>query len=326
VEALVKQPGVETCCQNSSVSPPIHLAILGDHRDILKVLLDHDPSLVSCVDPANGFYPLHTAAKNLQKKCAELLIEHGAMVNQLTVPREVGTHQDSVFHLAARTIVAQSLEKEKNMTFLRGQIIENQSQVIEGQLRLMKEKNIQEQTNFAILDLFLKHLPRERIKDDVTDGQSRSLIHYFAIINYATGIKTLASAPFLHPPDLLDHEGKSPLLVALNMKSLNAVQQLLEYDVDVERLDPKLKLTPFQLLFLDELRVKEDHLEIVDKLLEKGTVFSSTYFLFCQVQTIYSAISVSLGDASRTGTSIYNGTIVIAHRTRKKNPQNLMIL
>ncbi len=101
----MKQPGVDTRCQNSSESPPIHLAILGDHRDVLEVLLDHDPRLVSCVDPANGFYPLHTAAKCLQKKCAELLIEHGAMVNQLMVPRERGTHQESVFHLVARTIV-----------------------------------------------------------------------------------------------------------------------------------------------------------------------------------------------------------------------------
>jgi hypothetical protein len=54
-----------------------------------------------------------------------------------------------------------------------------------------------------------------------------------------------------------------------------------------------------------------------------AVVFSSTYFRFCQVQTNYSAISVSLGDASRTGTSIYNGTILIAHRTRKKKSAKL---
>ena len=48
--------------------------------------------------------------------------------------------------------------------------------------------------------------------------------------------------------------------------------ELLNQAVNVELLDPKKKLTPLQLLIKDVLKIKEEHLAIVDKLLEKGTV------------------------------------------------------
>ncbi len=57
---------------------------------------------------------------------------------------------------------------------------------------------------------------------------------------------------------------------------MDAVLLLLEHKVNVTMLDPITKMTMLQLL-LKDLRVRENHRLIVDKLLEKGNIVFFTF-------------------------------------------------
>jgi hypothetical protein len=98
-----------------------------------------------------------------------------------------------------------------------------------------------------------------------------SILHRFAAINYVAGIKKLTGAPYCHPPDELNDDGLSPLLVALKYMAPEAIECLLELDVDVLRPDPETSRTPVQLLLTDiEFWDKEQFSEIALLLLKKG--------------------------------------------------------
>ena len=75
-------------------------------------------------------------------------------------------------------------------------------------------------------------------------------LHCFATINYAAGIRKLTGAPYNLPPDELNGAGYSPLLMALKHRSLEAVEALVEHNVDVTRYEPELQKTATELLIL----------------------------------------------------------------------------
>ena len=213
--------GTTAHCLNNEQLAPIHLAVARNHPEILKILLEHDRDLINCVSPATGFYPLHMAASNRLKECAEMLLQYGASVTQLT-GEKYGSPENktSVLHLAA-------LQLAKQLGTVRPE----------------------ERRTFLILDLLINYLPSEQV-DFGSDLEYGSILHCFATINYAAGIRKLTGAPYNLPPDELNGAGYSPLLMALKHRSLEAVEALVEHNVDVTRYEPELQKTATELLIL----------------------------------------------------------------------------
>jgi hypothetical protein len=125
---------------------------------------------------------------------------------------------------------------------------------------------------FKILDLFFKHhskMPLELPKDQ----KCGSLLHYFALSD-ARVIKKLVSKPYDYSPDLENEAGYTPLLVALNSgHNKETILQLLECNVNVNKMDPITKLTPLQLCFKNNSYWCRRREQVIGKLLEKGIYF-----------------------------------------------------
>ena len=212
---------------------PIHLAVYENHHNILKILLKRK-TLINCVSPETGFYPLHIAAEKRNMESAEILIQYGTSVTLLTdeIPGNLKI-RTSVFHLAAKEL------QKKRYEIHTGRV---------WQIRKHLESiRIEERETFPILDMFMKHLPSEQVCS-INDSEHGSILHYFSAINYAAGIEKLTGAPYNLPLDELNGAGYSPLLIALNHHSLEAVEELVKHSPDVTRYDPKRKETATELL------------------------------------------------------------------------------
>lgn len=291
VKVLVQNFKADASCHNKKDLASIHLAITGGHSGIVKILLDDKKNdrLVDCLSPSTGLYPIHVAALSCQLDCAKLLIDAGAQVNRLTEKRPQKISEDrnlsderakgsedqfTVFHLAASGMAQRRFRKYNDK--LRG----------EDPIKKMKDKNSvsttenleNDQKTVKLLDLFLDHLPSQRV-DVVTDSFLGSVLHYFAAIDYVAGIEKLVGEPYFHPADELNKAEYSPLLIGLHNRSMGAVSQLLRSNLNVARPDPKEHLTPLQLLIKYALEIHTEHLEIVDQLLEKGMQIYFRLFL-----------------------------------------------
>ncbi len=218
---------------------------------------------------------------------ADLLHACGATVNEAALREYEGLHYSfTVYHLVAARAVEQNFKKyNDNIKMVDvNEHPTNQKSREEEMWELdmffkiyctQRRKNDQEV--FELLDNFLKHhsnmpssleLPKDR--------KFGCLLHYFSALNYATVIGKLACEPYSYPPDLVNAAGYTPLLVGLNNECWDAVLQLLEYDVDVKRLDPVRECTPFQLFIEwteDMCCMKGQHIQIINKFLEKGNYF-----------------------------------------------------
>lgn len=82
-----------------------------------------------------------------------------------------------------------------------------------------------------ILNLWLKNKCSVSVID--LTKEYGGILHYFAAHNYAAGIKKLTREPHNLPPDKLNQEGYSPLLIAVKDQSLDAMVALLRLDVDI---------------------------------------------------------------------------------------------
>jgi hypothetical protein len=174
----------------------------------------------------------------------------------------------TVFHLASSWLAKErrKIYYEKVIEPVTDERLGSQVQVQKEEQE--KEKELEKRT-FDILDLFLEHLPEEEMSV-VSDTKVGSVLHYLAAINYARGVEMLTEYPYLHPPDILNSAQLSPLMVGLNNKCWDAVQVLLDRDVNVERLDPVKMMTPLQLLLRYAGKIEEERLDLVDKFLQKG--------------------------------------------------------
>ena len=237
VQALLDSRATADCLNNEQLAP-IHLAVYENHHNILKILLEHNTTLINCVSPKTGFYPLHIAAEKRNMESAEILIQHGVTLLTEEIPGNPKI-RTSVFHLAAKELTRKYYEvdlypeKKKYPTrrhFALG-------------LCLRRE----EIRTFPILDMFMKHLPSEQVCS-INDSKYGSILHLFAAINYAAGIEKLTGAPYNLPLDELNGAGYSPLLIALNHHSLEAVEELVKHSPDVTIYDPKSKKTAIELL------------------------------------------------------------------------------
>ena len=233
VQALLDSRATADCLNNEQLAP-IHLAVYENHHNILKILLEHNTTLINCVSPATGFYPLHIAAEKRNMESAEILIQYGTSVTLLTdeIPGNLKI-RTSVFHLAAKEL------QKKRYEIHTGRV---------WQIRKHLESiRIEERETFPILDMFMKHLPSEQVCS-INDSKYGSILHLFAAINYAAGIEKLTGAPYNLPLDELNGAGYSPLLIALQHHSQEAVEELVKHSPDVTIYDPKSTKTATELL------------------------------------------------------------------------------
>ena len=250
VQALLDSRATADCLNNEQLAP-IHLAVYENHHNILKILLERK-TLINCVSPETGFYPLHIAAEKRNMESAEILIQYGASVTMLTdeIP-DSPEMTTSVFHLAAKELTWKYYEvdlypERKKYPTRRHIALDlgfGQSEV----RRPLENVRREERRTFPILDMFMKHLPSEQVCS-INDSKYGSILHLFAAINYAAGIEKLTGAPYNLPLDELNGAGYSPLLIALNHHSLEAVEELVKHSPDVTRYDPKRKETATELL------------------------------------------------------------------------------
>ena len=231
VQALLDSRATADCLNNEQLAP-IHLAVYENHHNILKILLERK-TLINCVSPETGFYPLHIAAEKRNMESAEILIQHGASVTLLTeeIPGNPKI-RTSVFHLAAKELTRKHYEMDTSPCL---------------DIKQLESIRIEERRTFPILDMFMKHLPSDQVCS-INDSEYGSILHYFSAINYAAGIEKLTGAPYNLPLDELNGAGYSPLLIALNHHSLEAVEELVKRSPDVTIYDPKSKKTAIELL------------------------------------------------------------------------------
>jgi ankyrin repeat protein len=210
---VLLQHGAHADFKDRNGNSCLHLAASYGHPNVLETLIRHDRALLKVVNPSNGYYPLHSAAEALQVECAGKLIEYGAVVTQLT-EGESNTSV-TVFHLAAKEHASQKLDVRPGLFF-------------KGIQELLKKKT------HEMLDLLMAQLPPETQIDVVVKSELGSLLHYFAVVDYAAGIRWLVAAPNNHPPDLENKNGETPYALAVQSNSFAAILQLLDYDVKIE--------------------------------------------------------------------------------------------
>jgi ankyrin repeat protein len=198
------------------------------------------------------------AAEALQVECAAKLIEHGAVVTQLTA--EVTNKSYSVFALASKKLAVENLKQ--NGCWIKADNPERE----EG-----KRKRTHE-----MLDLLVTNLPSAI--DVVVDSELGSLIHYFAAVDYAAGIRQLATVPYKYPPDLENKNGETPYSLAIKSNSFAAIHQLLDLDVKMDSpVQTELRLFVRKWFSTDHVQAKEGIARIIVKFAHKGR-YSPLYF------------------------------------------------
>jgi Ankyrin repeats (3 copies) len=249
---LLLQHGADARCLNHKCDGPVHVAVRHGRADLLAILLQHDPGLVDQVNWRTGYSPLHYAAACLEVECAARLLRCGASVTQLTEVGETGGQRCSVLHLAARTVAANQLPQHYT---------QNVTKIIVQKSHKERKTDEEKQRTKEILDLFLAELPQDKCAV-IDDSQVGSILHYFAAVNYVYGIRMLASAPFNHPPDMPNQSGHTPVMVGILTNSLDAVLQLLDFDIDLTRkcpLPPKLPPMGKKLSSIENQKARGNH-------------------------------------------------------------------
>ena len=268
---LVRVYCAEVNIVNNQGCPPIHLAIQAGHYFMLELMW------------TSHSWPPAFYGRNH----ADLLHACGATVNK-TALREYEGLQNSftIYHLVAARAVEQNFKKynDNNKMVDVNEHLTNQTGR-EGEMRELDmffkiyctQGRKKDQEVFEVLDHFLKHHSNMPSSLELPEDQKFGcLLHYFSALNDATVIGQLVCEPYNYPPDLVNAAGYTPLLVGLNNECWDAVLQLLEYDVDVKRLDPVRECTPFQLFIEwteDMCCMKGKHIQIINKFLEKGNYF-----------------------------------------------------
>ena len=163
---------------------------------------------------------------------AEILIQHGVTLLTEEIPGNPKI-RTSVFHLAAKELTRKHYEMDTSPQRINKEHLESFRR--------------EERRTFPILDMFMKHLPSEQVCS-INDSEHGSILHYFSAINYAAGIEKLTGAPYNLPLDELNGAGSSPLLIALQRHSQEAVEELVKHSPDVTIYDPKSTKTATELL------------------------------------------------------------------------------
>ena len=278
--ALLKA-GADSSIQNNNGSSPIHLAISQKREELVRILLDHSPQLVSSYNTKNGFYPLHTAAYHLELGIAGVLLEAGSKVEQDTEVTEISPASLSVFHLAANEFakvktrkIKDRAEVERRMTYVMEKKRKSLSRSEVDCKRCGGPEEVKEdcdklkERTLKMLEYLLSNMEKTQLTN--YNYSKGSLLHCFCSVDFFGGVKQLLGPPYLHPPDLPDGQGITPLLLALSLGHLSSAKEILAHEVDVSLIHPSQHLTPLQLLIKQALTIGSLHLEVVQLLLDQG--------------------------------------------------------
>ena len=268
VEVLVNQCRANPSIKTKNGSSPIHLAIAEGHHKIVDTLLTSRKNLISSMNDKTGWFPLHTAAYYKQEECINILVRFGADVLQPT--EEIsGTFfhlaSTSTFHLAAHKQLSHNLTTIKRKDTVNRHIKRSVSDRGDSNTGDAEESPCSK----TIIDSLLKHLkPKQMMIID--EGNYGSILHVLSGIDHYEGVKIITSSPFNHPVNILNSHGISPLLMALEARSLQSALELLKHDVDISLKHPTLDQTPLQILLQKASSIQDVHLSIVQLLLNKG--------------------------------------------------------
>ena len=221
----------------------------------------------------SGWYPIHTAAYYKQDECINVLVKHGADVLQPTEKILESTAVFSTFHLTAYTQLKHNLSTIKKRETMDRHLKRSYSD--KGDFN--RVDNIDRFQTKSTVDVLLKHLLSKTVQI-IDEGNYGTILHVLSGIDHYEGVKKLTGSPFYHPVDILNSHGISPLLMALETRSLRSAAALLEYDVNIFIVHPTLDQSPLQILLQKASSIQDVHLEIVEKLLRKGNSIS----MFCQ--------------------------------------------
>ena len=240
VEWLVTDCGIDPAIKSNNGTSPIHFAISKGHSNVVhELLMTHN--LTASKDDSTGYYPLHTAAHLNQVECVKVLVRHGANVLLLTETH----HPTSAFHLAASSLILHKLNSSTLENF-------------EHEFKIMKTINV-----------LLKYLKPESILV-FDDGKFGTILHLLAGINHEMGLKKIICPPFLHPVNVLNTDTVTPFQMALETRSMECVDELLNHEVDVSKIHPILNLSPIQILFRKAKTILDIDLGILEKMLKRG--------------------------------------------------------
>ena len=279
-KALLKA-GADPTIRNNNGSSPIHLAISQKREELVRILLDHSPQLVSSYNTKNGFYPLHTAALYRERGIAGVLLEAGARVEQDTEVTDISPASLSVFHLAANEFAKVKTRRIKD----RDEVERRMTHVMEKKRKSLSRSEVDckkcggpeevkedcdklKERTLKMLEFLLSNSVKAQLtKHNYSKG---SLLHCFCSVDFYDGVKQLLDPPCLHPPDLPDSQGITPLLLALGLGHLASAKELLSHKVDASIIHPSQHLSPLQLLIKQALTIGPLHLEVVQLLLDQG--------------------------------------------------------
>lgn len=270
VEMLIKNCRADPFVKNFSGSSPIHLAIAKDHKKVIECLLTYRPGLIQSTNDKNGWYPIHIAAYFKRVQCLAVLVKANADIMQLTEEKE-GLPRYSTFHLAVDSQLKRKSVILRSPLEIQENLIRSISRSGKGDSNDHEENEVDEDDirTRETVDFLLSRLPSKElvIADDFKHG---TILHCLAAINHSEGVRQITQHPFNHPPDLPNSEGITPFMKALDLRSLESALELLDCEININRVHPISNLLPLQILLLKASSIHDVHLQIVDKLLAKG--------------------------------------------------------
>ena len=255
--------------RNSHGSSPIHLAIAKGHKKVVEELLDYRKDLVSSYNNNIGWLPIHTAAVYKQLECLNVLIKYKANVMEQTRETKMSANCLTPIHL----VTYMKLQRKTTRIRESEAVTRNFSRSISypGDQNYVEESVPEDDNTKACIDILLANLPQERLAI-IDDHKNGTVLHCLAACDHFEGVKLILNEPFNHPPDIENSNGVTPLLMALNLRSLRSAKEILHFDVDCEKVQPDgRELTPLQLLILEASSITQNHLDIVKMILDKGT-------------------------------------------------------
>ena len=224
VRMLIRNFRADPFMRNSHGSSPIHLAISNGHTKVVEDLLSYKRELTSSFNDKTGWFPIHTAAFYKKVDCLLVLIKYGASVMEKTRESELSTDCLTPFHLAT----FMQLQKKSTIIREREEVRRNFTRSLSqpGDEDFIREATPEDDSTKACTDVLLASLPQEAIAV-VDDNKYGTVLHCLAACDHYEGVKLILEEPFLHPPDIENSKGVTPLLMALNLRSLKSAKELL---------------------------------------------------------------------------------------------------
>ncbi len=258
-EYLIENVNTEyLSAENAKGDSALHFAVKKNLPGIVKMVLLKAPRGVELRANSYGYTPPQVAAFLRQQSCLEELVRHNDGLRTTRVGE-----RDTLLHVACKSIYVEYIEYRNTLdsSDLTSSALRQQA----ARLAELREKGVK------LVDLLLSpdHDP-----DDLTTAQEQSLgsvLHYFALLDHADGIRRIASIASIVPKKLflLDSAndlGMTPLHVSCLLKAKSAGTELLRLGASA-RARCQDEKTPLH--YLLEEGVTETNLNLVQTLVEE---------------------------------------------------------